>query len=416
MRGTAKERDIDFAIDVPEDLPPLEADAVKFKQILFNLVSNAAKFSDDGSTVRIEARLVAAADSPLECDAIQVAITDYGVGIDPKDHRLIFEEFRQVDGTSTRAFGGTGLGLALVKRLVELHRGTIKVDSAPTEGSTFTITLPRQFQGDAEVSEPQPEILDLPSEGRRRILVVEDDPTAFETISGHLTEAAYIPVRARNSTEALRMARTLKPAAITLDIILPGIDGWEILRLLRGDESTAEIPVIIVSVLDNRELALTLGAQEYLTKPIDGDRLIERLTELVPRAAREHPRILLIDDDPTLHDLVETKLGPLGYRVEHALSGREGLDLVRDNRPDLVLLDLMMDEMDGFEVAARLNNDNEMSEVPVVVLTAKEMTRKDHERLHGKIAALVGKTEMPHGALVAVIENVLTRNKESSRA
>jgi signal transduction histidine kinase/DNA-binding response OmpR family regulator len=416
MRGTAKERDIHFDIDIPADLPMLEADPVKFKQILFNLVSNAAKFSTDGSTVEVSARHLTAADSSLGCDAIEVAVTDHGVGIDPKDHRIIFEEFRQVDGTSTRSFGGTGLGLALVKRLVELHRGTIKVDSAPGEGSTFTVTLPRQFQGNEPVEAPRADTLELPAEGGKRILVVEDDPTAFETISHHLSESGYIPIRARNGIEAMRLAKVLHPSAITLDIILPGADGWEILRQLRQDPVTAEIPVIIVSVLDNRELALTLGAQDYLTKPIDGEVLIRRLVELVPQALT-NPRLLLIDDEPELHELVEAKLTPLGYTVDHALSGADGLTGAKEHRPDLIILDLMMEEMDGFEVAARLKADHDTVNVPVVVLTAKEISRRDQERLHGKIEALVGKTEMPHGRLVAVIETVLARqHKESSRA
>jgi len=412
MRGTAKERNIAFDVDVPEDLPILEADAVKFKQILFNLVSNATKFSDDSSTVRITARHVAAASTPLAHDAIQVAVRDDGVGIDPKDHRIIFEEFRQVDGTSTRTFGGTGLGLALVKRLVELHHGTVKVDSAPGQGSTFTITLPERFQGDAEVSLLSPETLDLPAEGGRRILVVEDDPTAFEAISEHLAEAAFIPLRARNADEALRLARLLSPAAITLDIILPGADGWQILRELKADPATNQIPVIMVSVLDNRELALTLGAQDYLTKPVDGELLIRRLSELLSKVAGRSPRLLLIDDEPALHDLVEARLAPLGYQVEHALSGREGIASAHDCRPDLILLDLMMEGMDGFEVAARLREDEETSRVPVVVLTAKEITRCDQERLHGKIEALIGKTDMPRGGLVTVIENVLGRREK----
>jgi DNA-binding response OmpR family regulator len=173
--------------------------------------------------------------------------------------------------------------------------------------------------------------------------------------------------------------------------------------------------VVVVSVLDNRELALTLGAQDYLTKPVNGEELVARLMELIPRTIAGHPRVLLIDDEPELHDLVEAKLVPLGCRVEHALSGAEGLEIARRHEFDLVLLDLMMEDMDGFEVAARLHAED--IRIPVVVLTAKEVTRRDRERLHGKIEALVGKTEMPRGRLVSVIEAVLDRQqKESARA
>ncbi len=415
VRGTAKSRNMRFEISCPEDLPLLEGDPVKLKQILFNLISNAVKFSDDGSAVQVLARPLPAASSPLGCDSIQLAVVDQGVGIDPRNHRIIFEEFRQVDQSATRAHGGTGLGLALVKRLVELHHGVITVDSAPGKGSTFTVTLPQHFSGEGEPPRDLPETLDLPAESRRRILVVEDDPTAYESISRHLVDAAYIPVRARNSEEALRLAHQLNPAAITLDIILPGADGWEILRLLKADPATATIPVIIVSMLDNRELALTLGADDYFVKPVDGERLISRLTALVPASAARRRRLLLIDDDPQLHDLVEARLGPVGYDVEHALSGREGLELARSQRPDLILLDLMMEGMDGFEVAARLQSDAATADVPVVVLTAKAITRGDRERLRGKIEALVGKSDMPGGGLVSVIEGVLSSTHQEGR-
>jgi signal transduction histidine kinase/CheY-like chemotaxis protein len=407
VRGTAKSRNMRFALSCPEDLPLLEADPVKLKQILFNLISNAVKFSDDGATVEVDVRSVGVDSSPLDCEAVQVAVIDRGVGIDPRNHRLIFEEFRQVDQSATRAHGGTGLGLALVRRLIELHRGTITVESAPGQGSTFTVTMPRRFAGTGESVRPAPETLDLPAESGRRILVVEDDPTAYDTISRHLTAAAYIPVRARNSDEAMRLAHQLEPAAITLDIILPGADGWEILRLLKADPSTRAIPVIIVSMLDNRELAITLGADDYLVKPVDGESLVQRLIELVPVSPTHRRRLLLIDDDPSLHELVDAKLEPLGYEVAHALSGRDGIEAAQSRVPDLILLDLMMEGMDGFEVATRLKTHSLTAATPVVVLTAKGITRVDRERLRGKIEALVGKSDMPSGRLVAVIEGVL---------
>jgi signal transduction histidine kinase/DNA-binding response OmpR family regulator len=411
VRGTCSDRSIDFEIDHDGSATSVTVDPVRLKQILFNLVSNAAKFSDDGSVVSVRVLPVDAPDSPLDCDSVQIAVIDRGAGIDPRHHRAIFEEFRQIDGTSTRAHGGTGLGLALVKRLVELHSGQIKVDSERGRGSTFTITLPRDFAGHAAADEPAPQILDLPSEHGRRILVVEDDPTAYDTIRRHIEAAGYVPVRARTGEEAVRLARLLSPAAITLDIILPGIDGWEILRRLKAEESTREMPVIIVSVLDNRDLALALGAADYFVKPVDGDHLIARLTELLPREDHHPPRLLLIDDEPELHELVEARLTPLGYEVLHALSGREGLDRARRTPPELILLDLMMEEMDGFEVATELSADPDTTGIPVVVLTAKDVTGADRARLQGKIAALVGKADMPGTALVTTIRSLLERRR-----
>ena len=409
-QGMARARSISFAIELPDDLPVIQVDPVKIKQILFNLISNAVKFSHDGSKVRISGRCVDGGDANgIDCNALEISVRDFGVGIDPKDHRVIFEEFRQVDGSSTRPFGGTGLGLALVKRLVELHRGTITVESSPGHGSQFTVTIPCEFQGDAACVETPAETLELPLEGGTRILVVEDDPTSFESISKVLQKTGYIAVRARNSKEAIRLARLLHPAAITLDIILPGADGWNILKELKGEPVTREIPVIIVSVLDNRELALTLGAADCFTKPIDGDALVHSLTELVPLSPTHAPCLLLIDDDPDLHDLVDARLSPMGYRIEHALNGGDGLEAAGDTRPDLIILDLMMEDMDGFDVAARLKAVDSTADIPIVVLTAKDMSRNDRDRLRGKIEALVQKADTPLADLAAVIERILAR-------
>ncbi len=404
-QGGARARRIAFELETPTDLPPVEADQVKLKQVLFNLISNAVKFSHEGGTVRIGTAVRELADRP----AVEIRVVDDGIGIDPRHHRTIFEEFRQVDDGPARASGGTGLGLALVRRLVELHHGTVELDSAPGLGSTFAVTVPVSFQGEGEGPGAGPATLDLSREGGTRVLVVEDDPTAYEAISGHLVTAGYIPVRARNADEALRFAHLLHPAAITLDIILPDLDGWEILRRLKDEPATADIPVIMVSVLDNRELAITLGAADYLTKPVDGERLVRRLAELAPRHGR-HCRVLLIDDDPLVHELVEARLEPLGYFVVHAVSGRAGLEAAGGSpSPDLILLDLMMPEMDGFEVAARLKADARTSPIPIVVLTARQMTAAERDRLRDKIEALVGKLELPAGGLPAVVESVLSR-------
>jgi signal transduction histidine kinase/DNA-binding response OmpR family regulator len=412
MTGAARERDISLELRFGEQLQPLEADPVRFKQILYNLIANALKFSHQGSTITIEARHVPADVSPLGHEAVQVAVVDQGVGIDPRDHRLIFEEFRQADGTTTRRFGGSGLGLALVKRFVELHAGTIAVDSSLGNGATFTVTLPYRFQGEEHAdSAGAPEALDLPDELGTRVLVVEDDPTAYETIAEHLGRGAFVPVRARNHEEAVRLARTVRPSAITLDIILPGLDGWEILRQLKADPVTRDIPVVIVSVLDNRELALTLGAADYLVKPVTAEDILTCLERVLPQADRGELRLLLVDDDPQLHELVEASLSSRGYRLEHANSGREGLELALRAPPDLVLLDLMMDGMDGFEVATRLRADARSAHVPVVVLTAKEMSPQDRQRLRGKIEALVMKGDTAPSGLATVIDDVMRRHR-----
>jgi CheY-like chemotaxis protein len=284
------------------------------------------------------------------------------------------------------------------------------VDSALGEGATFSVLLPVAYEGVAQPLEARHETLDLPAEGGSRVLVVEDDPTAYETIAGHLAASGYIPVRAHDAPEALHLAEVLQPAAITLDIILPGEDGWDVLRKLKERSETADIPVVVVSMLDNRELAVTLGAAEYLVKPVDGERLIAILCDLVRPVDPRDVNVLLVDDDPDVHELVRTRLEPLGYGVIDVLSGPEALDVARRRRPDVILLDLMMDGMDGFEVNTRLKADPVTADIPVVVLTAKDMTAEDRRRLRGSIEALVSKGE-GHSRLIAAIDASIRRRR-----
>jgi signal transduction histidine kinase/DNA-binding response OmpR family regulator len=414
MKGITTQRGITISLEIPGNLSTLEADPVKIKQILYNLVSNAVKFSPDNSTVTVRARELPAAASGTDEDSIEIAVSDTGIGIAPEDRGVIFQEFRQADGLPTRRFEGTGLGLALVKKFVELHRGSIAVESAVGKGSTFTVVLPRRFRGAGTISPPDA-VPDFSNDSRNRILVVEDDPTAYETLSRDLAAAGYIPVRARRGEEVLALARTLQPAAITLDLVLPGLDGWEVLKELKGDSETRGIPVIIISMLDNRELGLTLGADDYFLKPVDRDQLLSRLESILFGARNEPARILVIDDDPAVHLMLEEILAPQGFRVDHASTGREGLEEACLNPPDLIFLDLMMQGMDGFEVAAALRENSQTKDLPVLVLTAKDLSAPDRDRLRGKIAALMQKGETTPARLISVVGDLVRRHDREER-
>jgi signal transduction histidine kinase/DNA-binding response OmpR family regulator len=410
MHGLASKRRITFEVEAPDSLPPVATDPAKFKQILYNLLTNAVKFSQERSTVLVSARHLEAAESPLGVEAFAVSVTDSGIGIAAADQEVIFHEFQQADGSATRQFGGTGLGLALVKKFVELQGGIVTLDSDVGRGSTFTVTLPLKAHSIARPVAPLPGPLEALLPGDNRILVVEDDLVAYQSLSRSLSEAGYLPIRARHGEEALALARMLRPTAITLDLALPGISGWDVLKQLKGEPATKTIPVVIISMMDNRELGLTLGADDYFVKPVDRQQLVARLSEIAPpREPSRKPRLLVVDDDPAIHEFLESELSPLGYALDHALGGAEGLDHAIRTKPDAIVLDLMMPDLTGFEVAAALKERHDTAHVPIIVLTAKDVSDEERARLHGKIAALVPKGRAASTRLVETIRDLESR-------
>jgi signal transduction histidine kinase len=275
MRATAAKKNIAFELDVPQELPPVEADPAKFKQILYNLVSNSVKFSPQGSVVRIVARIIPPGESADGEEALHVSVVDEGMGIPLESQEGIFTEFHQATAGARRENSGTGLGLALVRKFVELQGGTVGFTSAPGAGSTFWFTLPVVFRGVHDREEA------ATLERRENcVLVVEDDPVAWQDMEKTLASAGYAAVHARNGEEALRLARVVEPVAITLDLVLPGMSGWHLLRALQADRGTRDIPVVIVSVIAHDELGVALGARDYLVKPFEPQRLVDRLAEL----------------------------------------------------------------------------------------------------------------------------------------
>ncbi|MCK6684838.1 MAG: response regulator [Thermoanaerobaculia bacterium] len=416
MKGMAAKHEVEFVIDVPANLPALETDAVKFKQVLYNLLSNAVKFSPPRSSVTVRAQLLPEANSPLGKEAILVKVIDQGAGIDPRDHEVIFQEFRQVDGGTTRKHQGTGLGLSLVKKLLELQGGAITVDSQLGKGAVFTVVLPRRFQGVRQISSASSP--NLRAEGKRpRILIVEDDPVAYERIGQTILAASFIPFRARNAEEAITLAHALTPAAITLDLVLPGLDGWEILKALKSDPVTRDIPVIIISVVDNRDLGIALGAEDYLLKPVDGEHLIRRLSEILARSPRRDGPILVIDDEESAHLMISEAAKNKSFTFLHAYGGEEGLAMAQQTPPSLVVLDLMMRGMDGFEVARRMRANPVLAKTPILVLTARDLSRSDRQELAGRITALVQKGATSPANLVEIIEGLVgSPEKEAPRA
>lgn len=366
-------------LDVKQDpeLTHLFADLSKFKQIMYNLLSNAIKFTPEKGRVEIEAR--------REQSQVLISVHDSGIGIRPEDQERIFLEFQQIESGNGRKPEGTGLGLALTKRFVQMHGGTIWVQSQPGQGATFTFTLP--------LSKPEKRdrpLTQMVQEDAPLILVVEDESQASNLLGTYLIGAGYNVAYAYDGEEGLTMAGKLRPAAITLDIILPKMDGWEVLKRLKQDPVLEAIPVIIVSIVDNKELGFSLGATEYFVKPLGRTELLAKLGRLsfLSRAREMPTTILVVDDDPQALEFLQTVLAREGFGVITASDGKEGIRLAKEKRPDLILLDLLMPEMDGFQVLENLRREPSTQGIPVVVVTAKDITEKEKDRLNGQIAAL----------------------------
>ena len=396
----AKTKDISIASDLGPDIH-LVADPIKLKQMLLNLVSNAIKFTANGGRVSIQTRQVES--------WIEVAVADTGIGIAGTDLERLFVEFQQLDSGHGRQQEGTGLGLALTKRFAELHGGEVTVQSAPGQGSTFTLRLPLEATRAIEIPVKEVQPIGPVDSDRPLILVVEDNLEAAEILARHLEAGGFQMRVARTGPEALAMARDLLPVAITLDILLPEIDGWQVLTQLKADELTRNIPVVVVSVVDNPALGRALGALDYFIKPVDRSALISRLGRyaFTERVLEGEIRVLVIDDEKANLDLLEALLAPEGFTVLRASGGKEGIDVARAQQPHLVLLDLMMPRVTGFDVVEALRGDEVTRSIPIMVLTSKELTKADKKALSGHVAAIFQRNSLAGPELVAWLRGFL---------
>jgi signal transduction histidine kinase/CheY-like chemotaxis protein len=374
-------------VDVHATALTAMVDRGRFRQILYNLLSNAIKYTPDGGTITVE--------SAGTATEVRVTVADTGIGIDIADQPHVFEEFRQVGDPATRE-PGTGLGLALTRRLVEAHGGGIELVSALGQGSRFIISFPVGESAAASVpSVEDGATVDVAgrSPAGLDILLVEDDPSAVRLLREYVEKAGYGLRVARDGETALAMAHSQRPDAVLLDVLLPGVDGWEVLRRLKADPDLGHIPVVIVTVVDEREVGMALGAVDYLLKPIQRERLLAVLARVTTAesAVGEGAVVLAVDDEPAGVELVRAALAPSGYRVVTASGGREALDRLHHERIDVVVCDLVMPEMDGFAVIKAMRDDPRTSDIPIVVCTAHDISDADRERLRGQILGVVHK-------------------------
>jgi signal transduction histidine kinase/DNA-binding response OmpR family regulator len=401
-------------VERAERLGSMRADQVKVRQALFNLLSNAAKFTKEG-TITLDASRQTMDDS----EWIVFKVTDTGIGLSRDKILRLFQDFSQADASTTRKFGGTGLGLALTRRFCQMMGGDVTVRSSEGEGSTFTIMLPADVaDAKAESTENGIDVEDpdQQSAGNNRstdpdpepntcVLVIDDDSAQRDLMRRFLTKEGFCVRVATSGEEGLRLANQLLPIAITLDVMMPEMDGWSVLKAIKTDPLLQDIPVIMLTMLDDLELGFALGAEDYVTKPVNR----RRLSRIIKRYSCSNPPcpILLVEDDPAVRAVMRKMLEKLGCAVTEAEDGEQGLSSIERERPSLIFLDLLMPVMDGFEFADRVRRHSEWKSIPIVVVTSHELTRHERRRLNGNIEAVIQKSGSSKDELLNMVRDAL---------
>jgi signal transduction histidine kinase/DNA-binding response OmpR family regulator len=389
-------------IRCPPDIGSMRTDLTKLKQSLINLLSNAAKFTQNGTVTLAVSREQASA-GPAR---FTFHVSDTGIGMNEEQLGRLFQAFTQADSSTTRHYGGTGLGLTITRHFAAMLGGTIQVTSKAGEGSSFIMTLPDQPLAAAAPVTPALSA-SAPAEGGTglTVLVVDDDPAVHDLLTATLTKENYRLLHARDGAEALEILRKTPPDIVTLDVMMPKVDGWSVLGMMKSDPALDHIPVIMVTIVDDRNLGYSLGASEFMTKPIDRARLLA----LVRRFAGHEPqaRVLIVDDDPEVRDIVRTTLESSGLKTFQAANGRAAIEwLERNPPPSLILLDLLMPEMDGLEFLNRIQDQGKLVDVPIVVLTAKELSAQERAFLAERTLLILSKGAQPIGSLGSTLSAI----------
>ena len=371
VQALVKEKNLTVEFNTPENLPVVSCDKDRLVQVITNLFSNSIKFTPKGGKITVGVKPVIENKSDDNPDTVVVSVTDTGIGIAPENHAVVFEKFKQVGDTLTDKPKGTGLGLPICKEIVEHYGGKIWVESELGKGSTFAFSLP--MVPPAEVKAPVPEVKEKPVEKVQEdkiILIVDDEDNIRQFLAHELTKKGYTVLEASNGRDALSLTRERHPDLITLDVQMPDISGFDVTAVLKNDDETKDIPILILSVIEDKFKAYKLGANDCMTKPFDNEELVAKVNQLLIGTKKT---VLVVDDDNSLVKSVKYHLEHKGYSICVAYDGRQAMEIVESHRPDLIVLDIVMPNMDGYEVIKHLKSKPETVNIPIVLMTGIEI-------------------------------------------
>ncbi|WP_342635972.1 response regulator [Rhizobium sullae] len=397
-------------IRCPDDVGSMRADQLRVRQILLNLLSNACKFTENGQVT-----IGATCAKHDGGGGVIFTVADTGIGMTPQQMTNLFQEFSQADSSTTRKYGGTGLGLAISQRLCRAMDGQITVDSTPGAGTKFTVWLPSAIDVGFTLEEQPAPGTGVAADDHLRlvsnvVLVVDDDKAVRDQMRRFLAREGCDVVTARDGAEGLNLARQVKPALITLDVLMPGCDGWSVLQELKADPKLANIPVVMLTMADKRNRGYALGAADYLMKPIDRDALRKLIAKFWSGAPSPALRVLIVEDDENTRQQWGRILSTEGCDVDEAENGRVALERLIRAPPDLIILDLIMPEMDGFEFLIELRKQPAFKALPVVVVTAATLGKEDHRRLNGGVERVLAKTAFSRNELLEELRKMVARH------
>lgn len=410
-----------LVLDTEKPIGIIHSDVTKMRQIIFNLLSNAAKFTEEGTiTIILESETVA------KKQWLEISVSDTGIGMTPEQASRVFDQFTQADSSTTRKYGGTGLGLPISRHFAQMMGGDISITSEAGKGSTFTVRLPAYVEP-AQTDEDEnndmiamPEAKDLrrttdihPVIGAATVLIIDDDTSVHELLHRLLTREGFNVLTAKSGDEGLRIAREFRPNLITLDVMMPTMDGWAVLSRLKEDPDLSAIPVIMLSMVENQSLGFALGAADYLIKPIERERLVSILRRSYSKSNSQQPQnLLIVEDDPNTQELFQRTAEKEGWKVETADNGLIGLNRLAQKTPDLIILDLMMPEMDGLQFVTQIRRNDAWAGIPIIVVTAKTLTDEDRKQLKGHVERVLQKADFTPNQLVKEMKQILATQQK----